>query len=170
MDHNRKQITQILAPVETIERGSSSIRTGCHQERWKWEKLTNQIEEDSEPSDDEGYDSSNGEHQQLSNLTLCVALKMNDQFPRTWKQAINESIWFTAMKNEINEFQEKGAWELVERTNNIKFLLGVWTYRVKKNEKGEVVKYKAKWCVNGSHDKFRWPNEATFSRHRNIRR
>ncbi len=34
------------------------------------EKLTMQIEADSLPGDDEGYDSSNGEPEQLSNLAL----------------------------------------------------------------------------------------------------
>ncbi len=119
------------------------------------ENLRMQIDADSEPSDDEGYYSPNGESEQPSNLALCMALQMNDQLPKTWKQAINEINWFTAMKNEINELREKGAWELVERDDNMNVLPGVWTYRAKKDEKGEVVRYKARWCVNGSFDKFR---------------
>ncbi len=74
-----------------------------------------------------------------------MVLKINEELARTWKQAINESNWLAAMKNEIDELKGKGAWELVERTDNMNVLPGVWMYRVKKNEKGEVVKYKARW-------------------------
>ncbi|MCP4090185.1 MAG: hypothetical protein GY746_10375 [Gammaproteobacteria bacterium] len=51
------------------------------------EKLAKQIESDSASSDDQGYNSSIGEPGQTDKFALCVALTMNKELPRTWKQA-----------------------------------------------------------------------------------
>ncbi len=67
------------------------------------------------------------------------------------------------MEKEIQELQAKGAWTLVDRTNDMKVLPGVWNYRDKRDENGNVAKYKARWCVNGSGDKFKWPPETIYS-------
>ncbi|MCP3665672.1 MAG: hypothetical protein GY696_24775, partial [Gammaproteobacteria bacterium] len=45
----------------------------------------------------------------------------------------------------------------------MKVLPGVWNYRTKRDENGNIVKHKARWCVNGSIDKFTWPPEAIYS-------
>ncbi len=46
---------------------------------------------------------------------------------------------------------------------NAKVLPGVWNYRVKKDENGNTVKYKARWCADGSREGFTRPPENVFS-------
>ncbi len=102
--------------------------------------------------------------QEKVSLGLCMAMTMTEELPRTWKQAVNVDHWKEAMEKEIEELEAKGAWELVERTDtNMKVLPGVWNFRTKRDENGEIVKYKARWCVNGSGDKFTWPPETIYS-------
>ncbi len=97
------------------------------------------------------------------NLGLCMAMTMTHNLPGSWKQAIHISHWREAMEREVKELHDKGAWVLVDRTNNMKVLPGVWTYRDKRDENGNIVKYKARWCANGSGDKFTWPPETIYS-------
>ncbi len=100
---------------------------------------------------------------QLQHLGMCMALKTNDKLPRTWKQAMQEPHWLAAMEKEVEELKAKDAWVLVERTEEMRVLPGVWAFRIKKDENGNVVKYKARWCVNGSSDKFNWTSEVIYS-------
>ncbi|MCP4090186.1 MAG: hypothetical protein GY746_10380, partial [Gammaproteobacteria bacterium] len=67
------------------------------------------------------------------------------------------------MEKEAQELQAKGAWDLVEKLDGMNVLPGVWAFRVKKDQDGKVVKYKARWCVNESSDKMNWRPEAIYS-------
>ncbi len=140
------------------------------------EKLSKQIEDDSTSSEDEESESATDESETLensglclalqmreNNLGLCMAMTMTEELPRSWKQAVNVNHWKEAMEKEINELQEKGAWILVDRKVGMNVLPGVWNYRTKRDENGEIVKYKARWYVNGAGDKFTWPPEAIYS-------
>ncbi len=85
------------------------------------------------------------ENESITRIGVCMALTLNNEnVPKSWKQAVNMHELETAMKNEINELQNKKAWELVPRPKNKKVLPGVWNFRAKKDEKGNVVKYKAR--------------------------
>ncbi len=94
----------------------------------------------------------------------CMALTSNNiNLPSSWKQAINIAEWECAMEKEIEELKIKNAWELVPRQNNAKILPGVWNFRIKKDQNGNVIKYKARWCVDGSKEGFTHPPENVFS-------
>ncbi len=69
---------------------------------------------------------------QLQHLGACMALKLNDKLPRTWKQAMQEPHWFEAMEREVEELRAKDAWILVDRTQDMRVLPGVWAFRIKK--------------------------------------
>ncbi len=99
-----------------------------------------------------------------TSLGACMALVGNEtSSPATWRQAMNMPEWQRAMEREVNELEGKGAWELIPRPENIKVLPGVWNFRVKKDENGSIVKYKARWCVDGSREGFTRPPEKVFS-------
>ncbi len=120
----------------------------------------NETTEENEPPTSADYQVA---EDQLLSLGLCMAMTMTEELPITWKQAVNVSHWKEAMEKEIKELQGKGAWVLVDRTDDMKVLPGVWNYRDKRDENGNIAKYKARWCVNGSGDKFKWPPETTYS-------
>ncbi len=86
-------------------------------------------QEDSTSSSDEENNPPTDEPDQMGNFALCMVLEINDEHPKAWKQAVNESNSLEAMENEVNKLKGKKAWEL-ERTNNMKVLPGVWSYRV----------------------------------------
>ncbi len=127
------------------------------------DKLAKQVGADSSSSDDKDHDSSIEELAQTDNFALCMALRMNNEHPRTWRQAIQVPHWLSAMEKEVEELQAKGTWDLVEKLDGMNVLPGVWVFRVKKDQDGKVVKYKARWCVNGSPDQINWRPEAIFS-------
>ncbi len=138
-------------------------------------KLHDQVRDDSVTSEDRTDDSIVDEPEapvdrnfdltqpEEANLGLCMAMTMKNNLPGSWKQAIHISHWKEAMEREVQELQDKGAWVLVDRTRNMKVLPGVWTYRDKRDENGNIVKHKARWCANGSGDKFTWPPETIYS-------
>ncbi len=67
------------------------------------------------------------------------------------------------MVREKEELKNMGAWELVLRPPGVTVLPGVWRFKVKRDENGDVARYKARWCVDGSKDThFRQP-ETTYS-------
>ncbi len=76
---------------------------------------------------------------------------------------MNVPEWEKAMMNEITELESKQAWEIVPRPKNKNVLPGVWNFRVKKDKNGEITKYKARWCVDGSREGFLRPPENVFS-------
>ncbi len=55
------------------------------------------------------------------------------------------------------------AWELVPRPGDAPILPGVWRFRIKRDEHGEVARYKARWCVDGSRDSLYRQPESTYS-------
>ncbi len=90
-----------------------------------------------------------------------MAITMTEDLPKSWKQAVHVLHWKEAMEKETRELEAKGAWVLVDRTTNMKVLPGVWNYRTKRDENGNIVKHKARWCVNGVHNSEGFHGRAT---------
>ncbi len=67
------------------------------------------------------------------------------------------------MMAEKSELEGKAAWDLVKRPPGQAVLPGLWRFKVKKNEDGDIVKYKARWCVDESRENFRRLPEAKYS-------
>ncbi|MCP4125689.1 MAG: hypothetical protein GY753_01340 [Gammaproteobacteria bacterium] len=128
------------------------------------ETLRRQIEED--PPQDEGQSPSaaDDEHENPTSLGLCMALLAEeDSVPRTWRQALHIPQWKQAMVNEKQELEAKGAWDLVPKPQHQAVLPGLWRYRIKRDEKGTIVKHKARWCADGSRESFQRSPEAKYS-------
>ncbi|MCP3666698.1 MAG: DDE-type integrase/transposase/recombinase [Gammaproteobacteria bacterium] len=82
-------------------------------------------------------------------MYMALALK-GDDVPRSWKQAVEIPYWLEAMERERDELEALGAWESVPRPPGAKVLPGLWRFKVKHDDKGEITRYKARWCVDGS--------------------
>ncbi len=67
------------------------------------------------------------------------------------------------MKAEKRELEGKGARQLVPRPQGKPVLPGLWRYKVKRDENGDVAKYKARWCVDGSREGFTRLPETKYS-------
>ena len=74
--------------------------------------------------------------------------------PLTYEQAVNSEHseeWLKAMKEEWDSLIENETWEEVKRESSENMnVVGVkWVFKVKKNEKGEPVRYKARMIAKG---------------------
>lgn len=69
--------------------------------------------------------------------------------PVTLQEAMKNSKWLEAMKEELRSIEKNLTWELVELPKGKKAIGVKWVYKVKVNPKGEVVKYKARLVARG---------------------
>ncbi len=64
---------------------------------------------------------------------------------------------------ERDELEALGAWKSMPRPPGAKVLPGLWRFKVKHDEKGEITRYKARWCVDGSRGEYPWSPEQVYS-------
>ena len=51
------------------------------------------------------------------------------------------------MREEIEELERQGTWELVDLPHNRQALGGRWVYKKKINNTNDTIKYKSRWVV-----------------------
>ncbi|GJR59474.1 retrovirus-related pol polyprotein from transposon TNT 1-94 [Tanacetum coccineum] len=69
--------------------------------------------------------------------------------PTNFKEAMIESSWIEAMKEDIHEFERSQVWELVPYPDFVMLIKLKWIYKVKKDELGGVLKNKARLVAKG---------------------
>nr|GEX73452.1 retrovirus-related Pol polyprotein from transposon TNT 1-94 [Tanacetum cinerariifolium] len=63
--------------------------------------------------------------------------------PKTYKEALTQSCWIEAMQEELHEFERLEVWELVPPPDKEMVITLKWTYKVKLDELGGILKNKA---------------------------
>ena len=76
-------------------------------------------------------------------------LQVTMQEPLTFSEAIKERSWVEAMDVEIASIEKNNTWSLVELPAGQKAIGLKWVYKLKRDSKGEVVKYKARLVAKG---------------------
>ena len=71
--------------------------------------------------------------------------------------------WLEAMTKEFNSLVDNKTWELCELPAHKTSLGGRWVFALKKDEKGEVVKYKARYFARGFNQIFGSDHLETFA-------
>ncbi|KAL8157792.1 hypothetical protein AgCh_002484 [Apium graveolens] len=69
--------------------------------------------------------------------------------PAYYKQAVKMQEWKMAMENEIDAIERNNTWELVSLPSGQKPIGLKWVYKLKRDAKGEIVKYKARLVAKG---------------------
>ncbi|PWA78868.1 Retrovirus-related Pol polyprotein from transposon TNT 1-94 [Artemisia annua] len=69
--------------------------------------------------------------------------------PKDYKEALTKMSWFTAMQDEIHEFDRLDVWELVPPPDCAMIIALKWIFKVKLDEYGEVLKNKARLVAKG---------------------
>nr|GEU44183.1 retrovirus-related Pol polyprotein from transposon TNT 1-94 [Tanacetum cinerariifolium] len=69
--------------------------------------------------------------------------------PKSFKQEMTFLSWIDAMKEEIIKFKRLQVWELVSCPDKVMLIKLKWTYKVKTDEFGRVLKNKARLVVHG---------------------
>ncbi len=59
----------------------------------------------------------------------------------------NRNKWITIMKNENNFFLANKTWFLTNAFKDKRVLCDKWVYKIKKSERDEILRYKARWIV-----------------------
>jgi hypothetical protein len=77
------------------------------------------------------------------NSVLCKAK------PKDFKDAMSKHSWFTAMVDEIHEFDRLEVWELVPPPECAMVIALKWIFKVKLDEHGDVLKNKARLVAKG---------------------
>jgi len=65
------------------------------------------------------------------------------------KASADASKWISAMKEEIDTLEKRSTWEVVKRPKDKPVVSCKWVYRMKLNEAGEIVRYKARLVARG---------------------
>nr|GEX51294.1 retrovirus-related Pol polyprotein from transposon TNT 1-94 [Tanacetum cinerariifolium] len=79
-------------------------------------------------------------------LYNCVLSKVK---PKNVKIAMDEACWFTAMQEEIHNFDRLQVWELVPKPDCVMIIALKWIYKVKLDEYGDLLKNKARLVAKG---------------------
>ena len=85
-------------------------------------------------------------NESLDELAL-VLLNNIDNEPRTYKQALeslNKQEWINVMNNEIEELESQNTWLITNLPLNRNILRGKWVYKIKRDNNGNIIKYKAR--------------------------
>ncbi|MBW0492081.1 hypothetical protein O181_031796 [Austropuccinia psidii MF-1] len=61
--------------------------------------------------------------------------------------------WRTAAEAELQQFEERGVWEAVSPTANMKVLGGKWIFAVKRTARGQIERFKARYVARGFSQK-----------------
>lgn len=100
---------------------------------------------------------------QASSIISSDAFKASLSDPDTlsWDQAINDTEhldeWMAAALKEISSLENHGTWEIDDQANaTSKILPGTWVFRIKRAPDGSIIKFKARYCVRGDLQTYRY--------------
>ncbi|KAL0546298.1 hypothetical protein IC582_016205 [Cucumis melo] len=93
------------------------------------------------------YDETKELSQSFNNLTLfCL---FGDSEPLNFEEALQNDKWKIAMDEEIKAIKKNDKWELSTLPNEKKAVGVKWVFKIKRNEKGEVERYKKRLVAKG---------------------
>lgn len=73
--------------------------------------------------------------------------------PKKIDEALSDESWMKAMQEELNQFERNQVWTLVKKPKNVSVIGKKWIFRNKLNEKGKVIKNKARLVSQGYSQK-----------------
>ena len=95
-----------------------------------------------------------------NNLSKFVLNSVNDNDTCSFRDMLKQSdkhLFIEAMTKEMADHRDRNHWEVILRSSmpaGTKTLNSVWSFKRKRNPAGEITKYKARLCVNGSRQQW----------------
>ncbi|KAL0320216.1 UNVERIFIED_CONTAM: Retrovirus-related Pol polyprotein from transposon TNT 1-94 [Sesamum radiatum] len=89
-------------------------------------------------------------------------LFMNDE-PLSFEEAVKEKKLIQAMEEEIHSVEKNDTWELATLPSDHKTIGVKWVYKIKRNAKGEVERYKTRLVAKGYKQKHGVDYEEVFA-------
>jgi histone deacetylase 1/2 len=69
--------------------------------------------------------------------------------PKTYRAALADPNWRTAMEEEFHALTLNNTWDLVARPDGIHVISGKWIFKHRFNANGSLERYKARWVLRG---------------------
>ncbi|GMJ08622.1 hypothetical protein HRI_004531400 [Hibiscus trionum] len=69
--------------------------------------------------------------------------------PKNIKEALKDDFWIMAMQEELNQFERRNVWTLVDRPSNQSTIGTKWVFRNKLDESGNIMRNKARLVAQG---------------------
>ena len=84
-----------------------------------------------------------------TNLSCSETCLLFNEEPSSYSLAAKQKEWREAMKEEISAILKNETWTVVKPLSDIKPIGVKWVFRVKKDNKGRILRYKARLVVKG---------------------
>ncbi|XP_021741132.1 uncharacterized protein LOC110707407 [Chenopodium quinoa] len=81
----------------------------------------------------------------------CIAAVTEARIPRTFQEAMRHEGWRDAMASEIKALEDQGTWTLETLPKGNRALGSKWVYIEKRDEKGKLIRLKARLVCLGNH-------------------
>jgi hypothetical protein len=69
--------------------------------------------------------------------------------PRSYRAALADPNWWTAMEEEYSALLDNKTWDLVPRPSHSNIVTGKWVFKHKFTSDGSLERYKARWVLRG---------------------
>ncbi|GKF12660.1 putative ribonuclease H-like domain-containing protein [Tanacetum coccineum] len=104
----------------------------------------------TKPTPEQGFLSDVYEHKTHDTLNTCLyACFLSQIKPTSIVKALSNSSWVEAMQEELLQFKLQQVWILVDLPNGKKAIRTKWVFRNKKDERGIVIRNKARLVAQG---------------------
>ena len=83
--------------------------------------------------------------------------------PETYVEASQNTAWQKAMEEEIIALEQNQTWELVPRSEDVKFISCKWAYEIMCLSDGSIERYKTQYVARGFSQEYGLDYDETFS-------
>ena len=85
---------------------------------------------------------------------MCMGADIESRTPKTYDEAMNgpdAPYWKKAVEEELESLRTNDTWseEAADGVHPRDIVRGVWVFKIKQNDKGEVIRFKARFCARG---------------------
>ncbi|GKF48633.1 putative ribonuclease H-like domain-containing protein, partial [Tanacetum coccineum] len=87
--------------------------------------------------------------QRSTTLFVCMSCFLSQEEPKKIVEALQDDSWVQAMQEEQLQFKLQQVWVLVDLPHGMKVIGTKWVYRNKRDERGMVVRNKARLVAQG---------------------
>ncbi|GKB52310.1 putative ribonuclease H-like domain-containing protein [Tanacetum coccineum] len=93
-----------------------------------------------------------GEHtedEETNHALMAISSRVSAEEPKKISEALQDDSWVQAMQEELLQFKLQQVWVLVDLPHGMKVIGTKWVYRNKRDERGVVVRNKARLVAQG---------------------
>ncbi|GJU54992.1 reverse transcriptase domain-containing protein [Tanacetum coccineum] len=141
-----KHLGPVPAPAPT---STNPVNTGNDNLNTVFEEVTPGTIEAISPSDDHEEEVfSEADDDEMPEIRIYMSYQHTFEDSQCYPQkALEDGSWVEAMQEELLQFKLQQVWVLVDLPNGAKVIGTKWVYRNKKDERGVVVRKKARFCI-----------------------